>query len=193
MATYHWNGGSGDWETTTDWDLNNGTFPGANDTAVISAPGTYTVTVSHNDKVNTLTLSTATATLAISNNNQFTVDGTAISNAGTIDLNSTGNNTFFVINSAGVSLSGGGAVTLTDQSTNFIEGAAAADVLTNVDNTISGAGQLGNTSLTLVNQSGGTINGSATTNPSYSPKIARSRGPGRDFARAAWPVDRVKR
>jgi hypothetical protein len=29
--------------------------------------------------------------------------------------------------------------------------------------------------------------------PSYSPKIARSRGPGRDFARAAWPVDRVKR
>jgi autotransporter passenger strand-loop-strand repeat protein len=36
--------------------------------------------------------------------------------------------------------------------------------------------------------SGGTI-----TSPSYSPKIARSRGPGRDFARAAWPVDRVKR
>jgi hypothetical protein len=34
---------------------------------------------------------------------------------------------------------------------------------------------------------------SKKTSPSYSPKIARSRGPGRDFARAAWPVDRVKR
>jgi hypothetical protein len=28
--------------------------------------------------------------------------------------------------------------------------------------------------------------------PSYSRKAARSRGPRRDFARAAWPVDRVE-
>ena len=31
------------------------------------------------------------------------------------------------------------------------------------------------------------------SSPSYSPKIARSRGPWRDFARAAWHVDRVER
>jgi hypothetical protein len=34
---------------------------------------------------------------------------------------------------------------------------------------------------------------SQRASPSYSPKIGRSRGSGRDFARAAWLVDRVKR
>jgi uncharacterized protein with beta-barrel porin domain len=147
MATFHWHVGSGDWKTAGNWNPSGP--PTSTDDAVIDAAGTYTVTTSQNESINNLTL-VSTATLLVGNNTQFTVDGTTISNAGAIALNSAGNNTYLIINSAGVSLSGKGAVTLTDQSNNFVEGAAAADVLTNVDNTISGAGQLGAGVLTLV-------------------------------------------
>jgi len=147
MATFHWHVGSGDWKTAGNWNPSGP--PTSTDDAVIDAAGTYTVTTSQNESINNLTL-VSTATLLVGNNTQFTVDGTTISNAGAIALNSAGNNTYLIINSAGVSLSGKGAVTLTDQSNNFVEGAAAADVLTNVDNTISGAGGLGAAQLTCL-------------------------------------------
>jgi hypothetical protein len=159
-TTYHWIAGNGFWNTVTDWNPN-GT-PGASDDAVLDAGGTYTVTTTPSDNVNNLTL-TAGATLAIADATSLTVNGTTISNAGTIGLDSAGSTTELVINSANVTLSGGGAVTLTDNANNLIFGAVATDTLT-TDNTISGAGQLGDGQLTLVNQSGGTINGSGTSN-----------------------------
>jgi hypothetical protein len=165
-TTYHWMANDGNWETGTDWNPTapNGVGPGASDNAILDAGGTYTVTISHADRVSSLTLSTATGTptLAISSGASLIVDGTTISNAGTIQLNSSVAVTQLVINSAGITLTGGGAVTLTDNIDNFIYGAAASDTLTNVDNTISGAGQLGYNQLTLLNEAGGTINGSGT-------------------------------
>jgi hypothetical protein len=101
-TTYHWIGSTSNWETGANWTPSGGP-PGSADNAIIDQSGTYTVTVSANDSLSNLTLSTATATLAISDNHQFTVNGTAISNAGTIDLNSAGNGTYLIINSAGVS------------------------------------------------------------------------------------------
>ena len=65
-----------------------------------------------------------------------------------------------------VTLSGGGLVSLSDASGNgltvsqVITGTVAGDTLENVDNTISGYGQLGNGLMILENDAGGTINAS---------------------------------
>ncbi|WP_441229190.1 T1SS-143 repeat domain-containing protein [Tardiphaga sp. 215_C5_N2_1] len=78
-----------------------------------------------------------------------------LDNTGSIHLASTGGETAFEIVQRGLTLLGGGTVTLSDSSSNVIFGSADDVTLTNVDNTISGAGQLGDGHLTLVNE--GTI------------------------------------
>jgi hypothetical protein len=82
--------------------------------------------------------------------------GGTIDNTGTIALASTGDETDLEIIVRGVTLQGGGQVTLSDNAHNVVFGGAADAVLTNHDNTISGAGQLGAGQMTLVNA--GTIN-----------------------------------
>ena len=68
-----------------------------------------------------------------------------------------------------VTLSGGGLVSLSDVSGNgltasqVITGTVAGDTLENVDNTISGYGQLGNGLMILENDAGGTINANGGT------------------------------
>jgi hypothetical protein len=103
------------------------------------------------------------AGLVIGNNTTLNL-GSTVNNTGTVSLASAGNNTILEIDANGVSLSGKGAVTLNDHSNDLVFGAAASDVLTNVDNTISGGGQLGDGQMTLVNQAAGIINGSGTNN-----------------------------
>ncbi|WP_453955201.1 Ig-like domain-containing protein [Bradyrhizobium sp. USDA 377] len=76
-----------------------------------------------------------------------------IQNTGTISLSSTGNETDLRLIEHGISLEGGGQVLLSDNVGNVISGAVSDVTLTNVDNTISGAGQLGAGTMTLVNQS----------------------------------------
>ena len=80
-----------------------------------------------------------------------------IDNTGTIALNSTGDQTELQIVGDGVTLQGGGQVTLSGAA--VIIGTGSAAVLTNVDNTISGAGQIGSGdgTLTLINETHGTI------------------------------------
>jgi T1SS-143 domain-containing protein len=78
-----------------------------------------------------------------------------LDNTGSIHLASTGAETAFEIVQRGLTLLGGGSVTLSDSSSNVIFGSADDVTLTNVDNVISGAGQLGDGHLTLVNE--GTI------------------------------------
>ena len=82
-----------------------------------------------------------------------------IDNSGTIELNSTGDATELQIVGDGVTLEGGGQIVMSDSEMNFIVGTSSASVLTNVDNTISGAGEIGagDGHLTLVNDSQGTI------------------------------------
>ncbi|PAU53231.1 S-layer family protein [Pseudomonas sp. PICF141] len=77
--------------------------------------------------------------------------GGSIHNSGTIELGSTGSATELEILFRGATLTGGGQVLLSDSAQNVIFGGSADTVLTNVDNRISGAGQLGAGQLVLVN------------------------------------------
>lgn len=78
-----------------------------------------------------------------------------VENTGTIALDSTGAGTEIQIVQHGITLEGGGSLRLSDSSANVVNGTSSAVVFTNVDNTISGAGHLGEGQLTLVNH--GTI------------------------------------
>ncbi|MBN3861189.1 type I secretion C-terminal target domain-containing protein [Pseudomonas frederiksbergensis] len=77
--------------------------------------------------------------------------GGSIHNSGTIELGSTGSETSLEILFRGATLTGGGQVLLSDSAQNVIFGGTADTVLTNVDNRISGAGQLGAGQMVLVN------------------------------------------
>jgi hypothetical protein len=75
--------------------------------------------------------------------------GGIINNTGTIALNSMGDETDLEVH--GLTLQGGGRVILSDNTQNVIYGSGTNVSLTNLDNTISGAGQLGEGQLSLVN------------------------------------------
>jgi hypothetical protein len=87
-----------------------------------------------------------------------------ITNHGTIALNSAGKTTAIVVGGlssfiANATLTGGGALTMSNFASNRIVGPSVIGVtLTNVDNTILGAGEIGaNTNLSLVNKTQGII------------------------------------
>ncbi|MBP5085017.1 VCBS domain-containing protein [Pseudomonas chlororaphis] len=77
--------------------------------------------------------------------------GGGIHNSGTIELGSAGNETSLEILFRGATLTGGGQVLLSDNAQNVIFGGSVDTVLTNVDNRISGAGQLGAGQMILAN------------------------------------------
>ena len=99
-----------------------------------------------------------TATMTVSDGALLPLGG-IIDNTGTIALNSTGDATELQIIGDGVTLEGGGRVILSDSAENMIVGTNVGATLTNLDNTISGAGQIGagDGNLTLVNETAGTI------------------------------------
>jgi hypothetical protein len=74
-----------------------------------------------------------------------------INNAGTITLDSAGNETHLQLIQYGMTLQGGGQLVLSDSGENFISGTTPSVTLSNADNTISGAGQLGAGQMALVN------------------------------------------
>jgi hypothetical protein len=113
-----------------------------------------------NSSSSVLTIAAATTVQVADNNNLF-LSGT-LDNIGTLAENSTGDTTSIILNSATVSLTGGGALLLSDSSANRILGSGGADeTLINVNNTIEGAGQIGinnvNNPLALTNESAGII------------------------------------
>jgi hypothetical protein len=83
-----------------------------------------------------------------------------VNNSGVIALSSAGAETDLELIQSGITLQGGGQVTLSDNGANVISGTASDVTLTNVDNTISGAGQIGAGQLALVNE--GVINANGT-------------------------------
>lgn len=113
----------------------------------------------------------ATGKVAVSAGQTLTLDG-AIANSGTISVGGNGSaGTAGVVLLAGtVTLTGGGTVRLAETAnisgnanTQVVTGSSASDGLDNVDNTIRGYGLLGNGALTLVNESGGTIDADGYT------------------------------
>nr|WP_256584833.1 VCBS domain-containing protein [Pseudomonas sp. Irchel s3a18] len=95
-------------------------------------------------------VTTNTGTIAIADGAIMPFGG-SIDNSGTITLGSTGSGTHLEILFRGATLTGGGQVVLSDSAQNVIFGGSADTVLTNADNTISGAGQLGAGQMMLVN------------------------------------------
>ncbi|MGY4478358.1 Ig-like domain-containing protein [Bradyrhizobium sp. USDA 3364] len=83
-----------------------------------------------------------------------------IHNTGEIDLQASGDDTLLQLIQTGITLNGGGHVVLSDDDHNVIAGTASNVTLDNVDNLISGAGQIGQGSLTLSNE--GTIDATGT-------------------------------
>jgi fibronectin-binding autotransporter adhesin len=131
--------------------LNTGTIHNGS-TLTNSATGTIEVESGTNVLGGTINNS-AGGTFKIDNNATLDLEGGTYSQLGTVQLNSSGNFTELVLE-GNVTLSGG-AVTLSNNSQNYIFGQISTDTLTNKE-TISGAGQIGHGQMTLVNA--GTIN-----------------------------------
>src|SRR5262249_23109591 len=82
----------------------------------------------------------------------------AFVNTGSFVLASNGSNTSIFIDSPTVTFSGGGTIAMDDRAPNRILGASPGNKLVNVDNIITGSGQIGaGGSLTVDNQQTGTI------------------------------------
>ena len=92
--------------------------------------------------------------IVIGDNAVLPLTGT-VDNSGRIELASIGGQTRLQVLANGLTLEGGGHVDLSDDNGNIIVGTRPDATLINVDNTISGAGQLGEGQLTLDNK--GTI------------------------------------
>ncbi|MBZ9764489.1 VCBS domain-containing protein, partial [Mesorhizobium sp. CA8] len=90
-------------------------------------------------------------TMTIADGALLPLSGT-INNSGLISLNSTGSETLLQVIQHGVTLQGGGQVVLSDSAFNIVSGTGPDVTLTNIDNTISGAGQLGDGMLGLDNR-----------------------------------------
>ena len=180
MATTTWiTAANGDFAANSNWS---GGSPVAADDAVLAADGgsPYTASSAAGPTVNSIataanatlaiTAGTFTATngtgtgvnagtISIGSNSNFSIGGT-FNNSGTVSLNSYSPSQLII--AANTTLTGGGQINMTNAGgagyNNVIYGVTAATNLTNVDNTISGGGKLGNGQMTLVNQAAGTIN-----------------------------------
>ena len=172
----------GDFSNASNWK--GGKVPGSKDNAALDAAGSnaYTVTASTSQTVAGIQTA-ATATLAVTGGVFTTLGGSGtglnagavevfdaatfalsktLNNTGLVGLNSGGNATTLLIGASGATLSGKGSVVLDDSTANMIVGATVKAILTNQDNTISGAGSLGGGKMTLVNQTAGLIDANLT-------------------------------
>ena len=111
-----------------------------------------------NSVLNGVTISTG-STVTVTDDSTLTLKGT-INNDGTLALDSTGDATDLTI-SGNVNLQGGGDIAPSDDSNNNIVSNGSTAKLTNTDNTISGAGTIGDSNLTLVNK--GTVDATGTS------------------------------
>ena len=112
--------------------------------------------------------------LDIPNTKTVTVVGT-LTNQGTIRLNSLGNNTTLQLN-GDVILTGGGTITMSDFIQNRITGLAGTERLTNEDNLIQGAGQIGVNNMALTNR--GTVTANQSSSLTIDPNGAGVTNPG---------------
>lgn len=161
MTNIHWlNPVSDSFTNPSDWS--GGIVPGASDAAILDAAGIspYTVTTSTSETVSSLQTA-ANATLAVTsgpfmvtggvvNAGTISVTGGYFSMAGMIDNTGTIGGSFFFIGGSNATLTGGGQIALFGG----MYGATSTATLTNVDNTISGAGLI---EARLINGAAGVI------------------------------------
>ena len=174
MAIIYWTNLAGtDFGTASNWSTD--TVPGALDQARI-ADVAVDISSTHEETVLSLTLVDASlevdgsltmlegtgfgennaGLIVIADRGQLQAGG-IIDNAGTIELNSTGDpaRLFFTEPGTSLTLSGEGEVAMTDNANNLL------DITTNIDNSISGAGSV----FLSNNEKNGVIDASGTNNP----------------------------
>ncbi|MGI9169083.1 MAG: beta strand repeat-containing protein [Caulobacteraceae bacterium] len=153
--------------------LNNGTILGGS----LTVAAGQTVTVNAFTTGNLATTFSNAGAITVQNGAALIVRG-SVANSGSIAIGGAGNDTALEVGAGAVTLAGGGTVALSDNSRNLIIAAAfGANTLTNVDNTISGAGYIGRSGgnqLIVTNQAKGTIN----ANGANSLTLDLSSGPG---------------
>jgi len=132
--------------------LSNGTVHGG--TLTNSATGVIEAMAGTSNTLGGSVDNSAGGVLQVNNDSTLNLQNGSYTKLGTVTLNSTVNQTSLVVDGAKVTLSGG-TVTMSNSAANYIFGAATADTLTNQES-ISGAGHIGNGQMTLTNS--GTIN-----------------------------------
>ena len=164
----NWLGGAGNWSNASKWST--GAVPTGSNSVFIDngKAGASPVALDVNGSAANLNIDSDDS---LSFNNGFSLSlggssGGTINNAGHLNINSTGAATGLQVNLAigGAMLTGGGMLTMSNNPNNVI--GALGGALTNVNNTIQGAGQIGNTQMGLNNQ--GVINanvGGSGANP----------------------------
>ncbi len=155
-GTIQVNGASSSVQFVNNVTIQGGTVAGVNG-GVLTVPNGNAITLDGN----TLGALTIAGTYAVGNSSTTNLLGT-INNTGAIQVNAGGNNTFLTMVGA-VSLTGSGTVTLTKggNGTAALATSGGNQTLTNVSNTLQGAGVIGYNGLNVVNQ--GTINANLPT------------------------------
>ena len=138
-------------------------FNGGTYTGTIATEGTGVCRVDTSGTSTQFTDLTLNGRLLFPNDQDAVFYGT-LTNQGLVDMQSAGNATDLFLG-ASLMLTGGGTVQLSNNAQNRlydVTNAYQGRTLTNVNNTIQGAGQIGLNTIDIVNQPGGTIRG---TNP----------------------------
>ncbi|MGO9271813.1 MAG: hypothetical protein ACLQOO_16380, partial [Terriglobia bacterium] len=149
--------GTGVWSDVLNWSAGSPT----GDNVFITGTGSASsVTEDKSDTINNLTLNSNNS-WTLNDARSLTIDGSTVTNGGTMTINSGGDWTELIIGGSAVTLSGSGKLILSDFQENAIYGATGTEVLTN-QGAIQGSGYIGYNPyaqtgyLTLNNQ--GTIN-----------------------------------
>src|SRR5579885_3147802 len=160
-----WIGGpSGNWSNPANWSTAAVPVSGAHVCINGAKSPVSSVTLDVSASVGGLTIDPGNS-LTISDNLQFIVAGT-LSNSGQITLNASGHNTFLTF-SGSVTITGGGTINLIQTTSGGppILNNTNNGAFTNVDNTIQGAGQIGNNGLHITNQVSGVISANNASFP----------------------------
>ena len=135
-AQSNWNGGTGDWNVSTNWTPNgvpNSTSTDVSITGTSSIPSSVTLD-NLTAEVHNLSLDSF-STLSISAGQELYVAGPSLSNAGQINVGVVGNPGYLALDSSTVTLSGGGIVSLNNPASQLV-GFGGTETLVNKDNTI---------------------------------------------------------
>ena len=112
----------------------------------------------------TVKIVTVSAVFNVLNSSILNLTGLISTKGGSINLQGAANTTYLRVANAQVTLSGAGKINLSNSANNVIDSTNGYQSLYNVDNTIAGAGNIGNGGqLQLTNQTLGVINANQTT------------------------------
>ncbi len=159
-----WNDGNSNWNNGANW--NNG-VPNSASTSACITDGSSTVSLDIAANVNDLQLGSGNV-LNFDPGTSLTINGTQIINAGAINVNGGGGTNTYLYLPTGVTLSGGGTLTLSTTAAGggnaylYLENGVTLD---NVNNTIQGEGLIYNNGTTIANEAGGTINANSGGSP----------------------------